>query len=358
MDKITKDKQHFKEDSIKNPESATEITAEWLEKVLFSEYPNGRIASIEIDKDFGPWSLLGKVVRVNINYSDLESEPKSVIVKFQVNCSDKKKEGDIYQVLSEAKTPFIPKLFGTFGNGNLVLEDMSSTHSIVRTDFTIDQVRKVISILADVNSSFLGDSRIPKDSPSHFVNSININMEQSWNIFKDRYQEQLGENKADFGWIWRNAEIVSEQYNSGLTVFSHEDVNRSNLLFPNDGRGKPILIDWQLAGQKVIPFDLSYFLVKNLTVEQRREHESVLLKEYYDLLPDKIRANYAFDRLILDYRACVTRSMLSAVTRVGPKFDSSPKRFEGADILATRVIEAVRDLKPVEAIQELEKLNS
>ena len=47
--------------------------------------------------------------------------------------------------------------------------------------------------------------------------------------------------------------------------------------------------------------------------------------------------------------------MLSAVTRMGPKFESQPNRFEAADKLATRVIEAVRELKPVEAIQELEK---
>jgi len=73
------------------------------------------------------------------------------------------------------------------------------------------------------------------------------------------------------------------------------------------------------------------------------------------LLSNTIRADYAFDRLVLDYRTCLTRSMLSAVTRLGLKFNSHPNRFEAADTLATRVIEAVRDLKPVEAIEELEK---
>jgi hypothetical protein len=56
---------------------------------------------------------------------------------------------------------------------------------------------------------------------------------------------------------------------------------------------------------------------------------------------------------MLDYRACLTRSMLSAVTRMGPKFEHLPNRLQLAEKTATRVIEAVKDLKPIEAIREL-----
>lgn len=340
---------------MKTPESPAEITAEWLNDVLFPKTSGNEIVSIEIDKDFGPWSLLGKAVRVKLNYSTTGCEPKSVIAKFQVSTSDPKREGEIYQLLSESKAPFIPRIFSTFGNGNLVMEDMTPTYSVIKNDLTLSQVRSVVSILADVESSFWGDSRVPKYDLGHYVNSININMGQSWDIFKDRYREQLGKETADFEWMLKNPEIVASHYNSNPTTLSHGDVNVSNLLFSSDGSDRPILIDWQLAAQRIIPFDLSYFLVKSLTVEQRRENEGTLLKEYYALLADQIRSRYTFDRLILDYRACLTRSMLSAVMRVGPRYDSQPNRFEAADALATRVIEAARDLKPVDAIEELKK---
>ena len=153
--------------------------------------------------------------------------------------------------------------------------------------------------------------------------------------------------------VIENPEIVSSQYNSSPSSLSHGDVNKSNLLYPNDGSDMPIFIDWQLSAQRVIPFDLAYFIIKQLTVEQRRKYEKELLKEYYELLGDKIKLNYSFDRMVLDYRACATRSMLSAVMRVGPRFENQPNRFEKADELATRVIEAVKDLKPIEAIREL-----
>jgi hypothetical protein len=337
------------------PKSPSEITAEWLNDVLFPEIASNKIISIEIDEKLKFRSGLGKAMRVKLNYATQKCEPDSVIVKFQVNNSDKKIEGEIYQLLEEAKASFMPSLYGVFGEGNLVLEDLSPTHfNLPEANFTIAQARNVISLLADVNSRFWGDSRVPKIDQSHFINSININYGECWDNFKNRYQKQLGKEVADFEWIWKNAEVVSRHYNSGQITLIHGDVNNGNLLFPNNGSNKPILIDWQLSGQKVLPFDLSYFIVKNLSVEQRREHEDALVKEYYELLPDHIKTSYSFDRLMLDYRACLTRSMLSAVTRMGPKFDHMPNRFKESDKLVTRVIEAARDLKPVEAIHELQ----
>ena len=355
-DKILKDVQSFNGNNVKAPESPSEITAEWLDDVLFSENSNSKITSIELDKDFGPWSLLGKAVRVKIGYAVSGYEPKSVIVKFQVSTSEPKREGEIYQILSESKVSYIPHLYGIFGNGNLVLEDMTPSHSVLKDELTISQIQNVITSLANFQTIFFGDSRIPKNDLSHFVNAIHINM-QSWDIFEKRYRNQLGSEVDAFEWILENPETVSRHYNSHPSSLSHGDVNKSNLLFPNDGSNEPIFIDWQLSAQRVIPFDLCYFIVKQLTVEQRREHENALLKKYYELLGSKIKIDYSFDRLVLDYRACVTRSMLSAVMRVGPRFDSQPNHFEIADELAIRVIEAVRDHKPVEVIQELKDQN-
>jgi hypothetical protein len=76
------------------------------------------------------------------------------------------------------------------------------------------------------------------------------------------------------------------------------------------------------------------------------------LREYFELLPERARAAYGYNRLWLDYRACVTRSMLSAVMLVGPRYADRPGRFALADVLATRVIAAVRDLDPVAAYRE------
>ena len=338
------------ERSTRGPESASEITPALLKKVLHREPSVSKLVSIEIDRDFGTWSLLGDIVRVKLNYSISECEPETVIVKFQKD-SYPEREEQIYQFLSEAKIQSIPRLFGVFDNGALVLEDMSPATPVSVKNLTIPQVREVILILADINSRFIGDSRVPKNPVSQFANVIKHNMKESWPVFEKRYHDQLGDVTADFEWMWKNAEVVSAQHNSEPTTLNHGDVHVENLLFKDES--KPILIDWQLAGQKVLPFDVSRLLVNSLMVEQRQKHEARLLNEYYELLPNPVKMSYSFERFFLDYRACLTRSMLSAVMTVGPRFEGRPDKFEDADVKARRVIAAVRDLKPVDAIHEL-----
>jgi len=340
--------------NIKAPNLPSEITVEWLNNVLASEISGAKIISMEIDQNFGPESLLGKAVRLNLQLSDKESQLHSVIVKFQVHTSGPEKEGQIYQLLSADKVPYIPKLHAIFGNGNLIIEDLSPDHSTIE-ETTIEQAKNVLSKLADLNSRFWEDDRVPIYDRLHFINSININFDQSWERFQKRYKEQLGNEENTFKWMQQNPEQIADLYNSGPINLSHGDVNRDNILFPKDDSNDPVLIDWQLAGHKILGFDPSYYIVNTLTVEQRHEHEQALLKEYYQQLPEQIQATYSFDRLFLAYRACITRSMLSAVTRIGPKFDDFTYRDNDADELTTRVLQAMRDHQPIEAIEELEK---
>ena len=154
--------------------------------------------------------------------------------------------------------------------------------------------------------------------------------------------------------MWHNAETISAHRLSEPSTLFHGDVHAENLLFSTGGTKRPVLIDWQLAGRGLAANDVSFFLVKSLTVDQRRVNEDRLLQEYFTSLPERVQAEYGFDRFTLDYRACVTRSMLSAVMLVGPRFADRPDRFELADVLAKRVIAAVQDLNPVDALTELE----
>ena len=337
------------------PRSPSEITVDLMKKILEEEPSVRKLVHVEIDRDFGRWSLLSDTVRVKLNYSEIECEPKTLIVKFQ-KVSNPEREGQIYRLLAEAKVRSIPRLFGVFANGNLVLQDMSPAKPLSARNLTLRQARAVISILVDVNGKFVGDMRVPKNPVSQFANVIEHNMKESWPVFEERYRDQLGEVATDFEWMWKNAFIVSAHHNSEPTTLNHADVHIENLLFNDEGNA--ILIDWQLAGQKVLPFDISKLLALSLTVGQRRKHEDRLLKEYHDLLPNSIKTIYGFERLLLDYRACITRSMLSAVMAVGPRFEGRQDRLENASVMARRVIAAVKDFKPVDAIQELMQRNS
>jgi aminoglycoside phosphotransferase (APT) family kinase protein len=211
----------------------------------------------------------------------------------------------------------------------------------------------VLAILAEIHGSFWGDPRVPTFEPERFAGVIDYNMRQCWEPFARRYGERLGGAADAFQWMWRNAEIVSAHRLSEPSTLFHGDVHAENLLFADDLGSSPTLIDWQLAGRGLAANDVSFLLVKSLAVRERQANEERLLHDYYGLLPERAQADYGYNRFRLDYRACVTRSMVSAVMLVGPRFADRPDRYDLADVLAERVIAAVRDLDPVGAFREL-----
>jgi hypothetical protein len=333
------------------PTSASDITVDWLRKVLPRQESSSELVSIEVDPHFGDWSLLGKIARVKLRYATPESEPRSIIVKFQVQRSDW--EAGIYRLLSEADVHSVPHIHGAFEHGTLILEDLFPARSESQINgCTLQQAQDVLTLLAGIHGRFWGDPRVPL-KPVQFARVIDFNMEQCWQPFKSRYQEVLGEVTTDFEWMWHNSKTVAAHRLSEPSTLFHGDVHAENLLFGGERNREPVLIDWQLAGRGLAANDISFFLVKSLTVEQRLANEDRLLQEYFELLPEHAQKKYGFDHFKLDYRACVTRSMMSAVMLVGPRFADLPNRLNLADTIATRVIAAVRNLKPVDAIREL-----
>jgi hypothetical protein len=334
------------------PESASEITLDWLRNALPWERAGCEPVSAEVEASFGGPSLLGRLARVRLTYAAPGCGPLNVVVKFQVRTSDW--EAQIYRLLSEAGVLSVPQLFAAFENGTLAMEDLSPARPGTQVKgCTLQQARDVLAILAEIHGRFWGDPRVPSIPPQRFASAIDVNMAQCWEPFERRYRELLGDLAADFQWMWRNAQAVAAHRLSEPATLFHGDVHAENLLFSRDGKRGTILIDWQLAGRGLAANDISFFLVKSLTVDERRANEEQLLQGYYEMLPERSRAEYTFGRLELDYRACVTRSMMSAVMLVGPRFIDRPDRHGLADALATRVIAAVRDLNPVGAVREL-----
>jgi hypothetical protein len=337
--------------ALRSPESASEITLDWLRNALPWERAGCEPVSVEVEPDFGGPSLLGRLARVRLRYAAPRCGPSAVIVKFQARTSDW--EAQIYRLLSGAGVRSVPQLLAAFENGTLVMEDLSPARPGKQVQgCTLQQAHDVLAILAEIHGRFWDDPRVPSMPPERFASVIGVNVAQCWEPFERKYGELLGDAAADFRWVWRNAEAVAAHRLSEPATLFHGDVHAENLLFGGDGRRGPILIDWQLAGRGLAANDVSFFLVKSLTVEERRANEERLLRDYYEMLPARSRAEYAFGRLELDYRACVTRSMISAIMLVGPRFVDRPDRLDLADALATRVIAAVRDLDPVGAIRE------
>lgn len=294
---------------------------------------------------------------VRLNYPEGQNGLSSLIVKFQKG-STPDREAEIYQLLTNANIKSVPKLFGVFDNGTLAIENMSP--AVAGSEIkgcTLSLAKKVLQALAEIHGAFWNNKNIPVSNSEKFASVIDFNMGQCWDLFRNKYKQQLGERSRDFEWLWENAKIISAHRLSEPFTLFHGDMHMANILNNSDGFGEPVLIDWQLSERGLAANDITYFLVKSLSVNDRRANESQLLYEYYNYLPNEVKFNYSFDRFKLDYRACLTRSMFSAVMVVGPKFDTLPNRDKLADVLAKRVIAAVKDLNPIEAYAELQEID-
>jgi aminoglycoside phosphotransferase (APT) family kinase protein len=135
--------------------------------------------------------------------------------------------------LDAPKQGDVPRLFGAFEHGTLVLEDLSPARSESQVKgCTLQQARDVLAILAEIHGRFWGDPRVPE----RWALPINVNMEQCWDPFKGRYRDILGDVEADFEWMWRNSETVSAHRLSEPTTLFHGDVHAENLLFRTEVR--------------------------------------------------------------------------------------------------------------------------
>jgi len=93
-----------------------------------------------------------------------------------------------------------------------------------------------------------------------------------------------------------------------LTV-THGDAHSWNFLFPRNGQGPAVLIDWQLWHLDVGARDLAFLIALHWYPERRHELEEATLRRYHESLTAAGVQGYSWDDLMLDYRRCAIRNL-------------------------------------------------
>ena len=99
--------------------------------------------------------------------------------------------------------------------------------------------------------------------------------------FCDRYSDRIDSEIIDLG-----ARFVAQadRYFAAAPITStvvHRDYRLDNLLFSGNGIDSTVaVVDWQTVGRAPGVSDLSYFVGSGLVVNDRREHEQYLVREY------------------------------------------------------------------------------
>lgn len=112
-------------------------------------------------------------------------------------------------------------------------------------------------------------------------------------------------------------------------TLSHLDFRLDNMLFDARGGAVPLaVLDWQSVSVSSGLVDISYFLGAGLSLEDRRRHETDLLRLYMDELQRHGVRDYGWDAMWRDYRVTVFQGVSTAIFA-----SAATKRTERGDAM-------------------------
>lgn len=271
------------------PRNIAAITPTWLGTQL--GIPIISLTAEHIGADRG---MLGDVFR--ITYSIPNGETSTLIAKFATARTDAReaalkagiflREISFYRDIAPTTKSRIPECFGSWYDDEtaeflLLLENIIFDHTVDQiAGISMQEATMMMSELARLHipADKLGDagrSMLPFTEARRLTNQMMF-IERGWpklkSIFNDAYH-------------WTAAELVvglsraHELAKEFPQVFLHGDVRADNLLFSQD-RSEVVLVDWQGACTGGRVWDLAYFLVQCLTVDNRESWQKELLIRY------------------------------------------------------------------------------
>lgn len=271
-------------------------------------------------------------------------------------------EAKAYDLLSQHKEIAVPRFYGYSDDGRArgvvtVIEDLSPAETGSDSEpLSVDVAATVLEQIAVVHGKFWTASDLVEPLPKdNFVESVNDFLSNDWDLFFEQENEKLGQQATSFHWLRSNIDKVWMARNGDPTTFIHGDLHPANLLFKTDHEHPIIFVDWQLSSQGNPAYDVSYFMIGSLDVDDRRTHEMQLLHGYHTALQSMIGEPYPFERFLLNYRANVVRSMIRSVYSAAAAYRTpeDEARARKASISIERTVAASADLNPPEAMREL-----
>lgn len=314
-----------------------DVTASWLARVLSEAgVPStGNIAGVEqqvIGEDRG---FTGVVTRLTPRYSQVVMDaPESLVAKFPLAeraggtsyrermatspelarqfAERSAREVHFYRTSGQLFSQIPDCYFGhadvEAGEVVLLLEDLLDAWPGDALDgCSVSGVRSVLHGLVELQSRWWGDPELDAmawlgDWPATIPERVERYRQQSVTVI-DRYRERLSpEVVALLAGLGEHLPRILDDLASAPLTLVHGDLHLDNVMFmPSPGGPIAYIIDWQSVARGPALLDVAGFLAESLTIEDRREHELELLREYHDLLQLAGVDGYSFDRLRDDY---------------------------------------------------------
>lgn len=351
------------------PRSIDDISREWLSDLLQkkSQIPDDvtveSIIEVEIDKDL---SYVSSIKKLKLLFSDHEIDPLVIIIKLSSTNSELLNSVK-FSKLYERERVFYTKIQKRLDLLTphclwISLDEKSYQQLIImiaqeeREVYTREvgcppeKVPSVLKAMAHLHAHFWNNLEYEwlEEIPEYFELYDIESVMRDFHLVLDEFQKKIGRELPDQFSILKSTpwqemvKIIDHIYNKRPRTLVHGDCKLDNMFFiSKGGQSNLMLMDWQLMEKGNPVIDLAYFLVENLTIENRRELEESYIHLYYRYLLEEGVKDYSYEELYQDYKLYLIHRfglIIYEISRI--HFSSKIIEFE-INVLLPRIIDAM-----------------
>ena len=343
------------------PTSPSEITCEWLTRVLRAA---GAIEQASVVRH--RLVTLGRgseatVARLALTYDRDEQGPNAIVAKLPSQDEARRaeerrfgggeREVEFYRTFGPVAGIPVPRCYGAeldrqSGAFVLLLEDLSEGRLPGWNDTAVDDAELLAEHAAAFHARWLGDGRL---NQCPWLRRIGARGESAAarRDYRRDVAEFLDEYSAEAPAVMleavraleRSWERTHNRIAARSRTLIHGDLHLGNVFFPSERGGRFAVFDWTHAAIGPGAADLARMLVFGMPVERRRAVEARLLSRYADAIRSRGVGDYDDERCLLDYRLGLALLLADALC-----WDASPNGLRAFREIIARQAAAMEDL--------------
>jgi Phosphotransferase enzyme family len=313
------------------PLCVEEVTPEWLSECLSIWSPETRVLAIEdMQVILGSATKLRLRLRFDGDYPD--GPPETLCLKAGFDAHHRSLAGsafcleaDFYAQIGRNIDIPLPRCWFAaadpqHGQGIVILDDLIATggrFGDIMEPWSPDEVLAGLEVLANLHGRTWGAKNsmypwLPEYCPLHPL-VVTLYEDDNWRrTLAEPFADLIPASLRDPRRLSQAQSKMWASDDSAVRCMVHMDPHLGNAYF--DRKGQPTFIDWQCVTLSHSIDDVAYFLSGAMVVEDRRKHESDLLRSYLDALHRFGGPALDFNAAWLDYRKQLIHGFIWALT--------------------------------------------
>jgi hypothetical protein len=344
------------------PLSPEELTAPWLSQALSAAFPGVQV--IRIPEPSILWGTATKV-RLEPEYAGNSVQgPSSLYVKAALAGPEQRRllwqalrgEANFYgrwrpRLTVEAPQAWFAESDETTGQAVVVMEDLDLRqvrYGNPTVALTLPQVRDCLSLLANCHGRWwqMGELCYADAYPGMLASIADLFFSEThWArlmaLPRGQHVPAALRDRSGLRRAWERMQALAQPQSECLV---HGDAHPGNLYFTREGRAG--FLDWQNTMHGPWAHDVAYLIATGLSVEDRRQHERELLREYLDALGRAGGGPPSFDEAWLRYRRHLAHPFCWVLT------PETMQPEENCTAIAERICAAMTDLDCLQALAD------